>query len=712
MLILNSGFIPNASIGIGLPLAATPPLLWGIMVVVSLLTLAISWFIVNRFWRRPLHEMIRALQPSNRDIRLQTRYRVGELNELATAFNQMAASLEQQIVERERAELLLGRQVARVEHLAELSELLAETSHDYEAVLDLVARRLSELVGDTCIIQLISDDGKCLIPAAIYHPDSKVIDLIQKLLDSSPQGTDEGVNARVLKTGQPLLVPVTSPEQVATRLKPEYQPYLDQVGIHSLILVPLRSHGETIGMITLLRDSAGRPYTVDDQTFLIDLAERAALAISNARLFTAVQRELAERKHAEAEVMLLNAKLEHRVVARTAQLQSLNRELKKAKEVAEEANLTKSEFLSRMSHELRTPLNAILGFAQVLQMDELPASTEEGIQQILKAGRHLLALINEVLDIARIESGHLSLSLEPVHVANTIEEVSSMVQPLASQQHVRVQVELPATDDWHVQADLQRFKQVLLNLMSNAVNYNRVGGVVMVEGEERARSLRLWVRDTGPGIAAEKITQLFTPFERLGAEQTEVQGIGLGLAISRHLMEAMGGRIGVESTPGEGSSFWVELPLTERLQAPAEPIIKEATKVLVPISKVTNTLLYLEDNLSNLSLLQAILSHQTRIQLLTAVQGRLGLELARKHLPKVILMDLNLPDMTGLQVLQQLQSDPALCEIPVLVISADATPHQIERLLAAGARAYLTKPLDVPQFLEVLNETLLSVSVP
>jgi CheY-like chemotaxis protein/nitrogen-specific signal transduction histidine kinase len=378
-----------------------------------------------------------------------------------------------------------------------------------------------------------------------------------------------------------------------------------------------------------------------------------------------------------------------------------------AREEADRANLAKSEFLSRMSHELRTPLNAILGFAQLLEMDSLVPDQHESVEHILKGGHHLLNLINEVLDIARIEAGQLSFSPEPVRVQEVVEESLDLVTPLAAERGIRLSSELVQTFDGHVLADRQRLKQVLLNLLSNAVKYNREGGSVAVACEEVPQGrLRLMVRDTGLGLPPEMLDRLFTPFERLGAERTEVEGTGIGLVLSKRLVELMGGAIGVESAVGQGSTFWVELvqvvgPVARYEQRPdgSAPSAPDAPRR-------TRTLLYVEDNLSNLELVQRILSRRPEVKLVAAMQGRLGLDLASQHRPDLILLDLHLPDMRGEEVLRRLRATPETQRIPVVVISADATQGQIERLRAAGAQAYLTKPLDVKRLLTILDETL------
>jgi signal transduction histidine kinase/CheY-like chemotaxis protein len=377
---------------------------------------------------------------------------------------------------------------------------------------------------------------------------------------------------------------------------------------------------------------------------------------------------------------------------------------RRAEETAAAANRAKSEFLSRMSHELRTPLNGILGFAQLLELDARTAEQRESIEHILKGGRHLLALINEVLDIARIEAGRLSLSLEPVHARDVVHGALDLVRPQAAARGIQ----LPQTVacDTYVMADRQRLQQVLLNLLSNAVKYNRPGGAVSITCDPGSSDrVRLTVADDGPGIAPHLMPRLFTPFDRLDAQELSVEGTGLGLALSRGLAELMGGTLRAESTVGEGSRFTIELPAAE---CPTRELDRTAAALELETTTpgARGTVLYVEDNLSNLRLVERIVVRRPGVTLLSAMQGRRGLELARDHRPEVILLDLHLPDMSGQDVLAQLRADPATREIPVAILSADATPSQASRLLQNGAHAYLTKPLVVSQFLALLDELL------
>ena len=393
-----------------------------------------------------------------------------------------------------------------------------------------------------------------------------------------------------------------------------------------------------------------------------------------------------------------------RDVSAQAELESA---LMEAKEQAERANNAKSEFLSRMSHELRTPLNAILGFGQLLEMDGLKLEQQESVGQVLRAGRHLLRLIDEVLDIARIEAGRLAISLEPVCVSDAVTESVDMIRPLAVERGIRLDID-PGRCSFYVHADRQRLKQVLLNVLSNAVKYNREGGFVTLSCMRASDNrVGISVTDTGAGIRQQDIPRLFSPFDRLGAENTSVDGTGLGLALSKRLAQAMGGDIRADSVPGEGSTFTIELTLTE---GPLERL--ESASTGVPSregsaeSERSSTILYVEDNLSNLRLIERVLSREERTRLIPAMQGRLGLELAHQHHPDLILLDLHLPDMAGDEVLRHIRQDPELAAVPVIVISADATPGRIQKVLALGATRYLTKPLDIEQFLHVLEENL------
>jgi PAS domain S-box-containing protein len=380
-----------------------------------------------------------------------------------------------------------------------------------------------------------------------------------------------------------------------------------------------------------------------------------------------------------------------------------------AKNEAEGANRAKSEFLSRMSHELRTPMNSILGFAQLLNMGELNPKQKKGIGYILSSGKHLLDLIDEVLDIARIESGKIVLAPEPILLSSLLAEMMDTVQPLANTWNLKLELENSSANQLFVMSDRKRLKQVLLNLLNNAVKYNREGGSITVKTEKLAVagegvvSARILISDTGPGIATEDIPKLFIPFERIGAEKTQTEGAGLGLAIVKKIIEAMEGSVGVESVVGRGSTFWLDLPAIEN-QKNWEVQQEVNSKLRASLPK-TGTILYIEDNLQNAELVKEIIDiHHPEIRLTISMSGNQGIKLAQENLPDLILLDLNLPDIAGSEVLAKLQEDDRTKLIPVVVITADATPQQIEKLMTAGAKDYLTKPLDIPMFLQVVDE--------
>ena len=382
-----------------------------------------------------------------------------------------------------------------------------------------------------------------------------------------------------------------------------------------------------------------------------------------------------------------------------------------AREEAERANRAKSDFLSRMSHDLRTPLNAILGFAQLLELDEVGESAKESIAHILRGGQHLLALINEVLDVARIEAGQLGLSPEPVDAVEIVALAVELVRPLAAQRGIVVVIE-PAADGVVVLADRRRLNQILLNLLSNAVKYNRQGGRVTVGFATAADGrVRISVTDTGAGMAQEKLDLLFRPFERLGAEQTDVEGTGLGLALSRGLADAMGGTLGVASVVDQGTTFWLELALTDEVTACSEPGRAPAAEPAAAPG-TTGVVLYIEDNLSNVRLMERVLQRRPGVRLLHAASGAAGLRMAAAKRPHLIFLDLHLPDMSGEDVLHHLKADPAVRSIPVTVLSADATDGQQRRMTASGAIAYLTKPIEISQVVQLVDEQLAAVPRP
>ena len=387
-------------------------------------------------------------------------------------------------------------------------------------------------------------------------------------------------------------------------------------------------------------------------------------------------------------------------------LQESNVELESAKSIAEKANLAKSDFLSSMSHELRSPLNAILGFAQLMESaaPSPTASQKESIGQILHAGWHLLKLINEILDLAMIESGKVSLSPESVSLAEVMSECQSMMESQAQQRGIRMT--FPRFDHpIFVRADRTRLKQIVINLLSNAIKYNKERGTVVVGCTVSApKRIRISVADTGAGLSAEKLAQLFQPFNRLGQEASGVAGTGIGLVVTKRLAELMEGVIGVKSTVGEGSVFWCELISSDAPQFLGEDdqaTMFDGPPVLAGASQ--RTLLYVEDNLANMKLVEQLIARRPDIQLLSAVNGTLGIEVARSTRPTMILMDIHLPGISGIEALKILREDPATAHIPVVALSANAMPRDIAMGLEDGFFRYLTKPIKVKEFMDTLN---------
>jgi PAS domain S-box-containing protein len=427
----------------------------------------------------------------------------------------------------------------------------------------------------------------------------------------------------------------------------------------------------------------------DGSTFPMEVAV-SEMWLRGERYFTGILRDITERNYLDGVI------------------QENNLDLKFAKAVAEKANQAKSDFLSRMSHELRTPLNAILGFAQLLQAGTPPPTDGQNdkLHEITKAGWYLLELINEILDLAVIESGKLSLSRESVSLTDVMHECEAMVEAQAQKHHVQLNF-IKFDSSWFANADRIRVKQVLINLLVNAIKYNRKHGAVDVECTADTPGLiHISIRDCGKGLSPKKLAQLFQPFNRLGQENGTEEGTGMGLVVAKQLVELMGGSIGVQSTVGTGSEFWIELvrdvaPLHP--DAGAQPV--ESTSMAATGTK-QRTLLYVEDNPANLMLVEQIVKDNSNVHMLSARDAYLGISLAREHLPDVILMDINLPGMSGIEALKILQVDPETKNIPVVALSANAIQKDIEHGLEAGFFRYLTKPIRINEFMKALDEAL------
>lgn len=469
-----------------------------------------------------------------------------------------------------------------------------------------------------------------------------------------------------------------SHEELVGRTNKELGLFVDQ-NLRSRIIGSLKNNNPVKKMEILMRTNGGVIKT--------GLLSADSIYIGDKQCLLTVTIDISERKKAEEET-------------------------KKAHIEAERANMAKSEFLSRMSHELRTPLNSILGFSQLLEMGELNLSQKKGVTHILKSGKHLLDLINEILDISRIESGRLSLSLEPVQLSGVIEEMMDTAMPIAGIRNIELLLKDSPCNKMFIKSDRQRFKQIILNLINNAIKYNHEGGKVTIttellkKGSNNEGNIKISVIDTGFGIPPEDLSKIFTPYERIGADRTNTEGTGLGLSVVKKLVDAMGGEIGVESIINKGSNFWVIFPSAES----QVEVIKQSgalTALKKGLVQRTGTILYIEDNVPNVELVGQILSEERPgMRLIANSRGKQAVRLATKYGPNLILLDLNLPDIHGSEVLKMLLSDDRTKSIPVVIISADAMPGQLEKLLKAGAKKYLTKPLDIRLFLKVIDEYL------
>jgi PAS domain S-box-containing protein len=566
-------------------------------------------------------------------------------------------------------EVLERRVAARTAELARANAVIEDRARQQEAVARLGQRALigtplSTLfqeaaaivretlhVGLCSVFELTEDQTELVIVGSVGWPEDKSSDRM-------PAGPFSQ-SGYTLQMKEPVIA-----EDLAHETRFPVSNAMRSVGARSAISVLVQTEGTPFGVLCAT-SLQSRTFTQDDVNFLQSVANVLSGAIS--------------RQRAEESV-------------------------RQAREQAETANRAKSEFLSRMSHELRTPLNAIIGFTQLLELESLTPAQAESIAHISHGGSHLLALINQVLDIARIDTGRLALTLESVELGEALHEAVELIRPLAARHEISVALDAECGHGLHVNADRQRLKQVFLNLLSNAVKFNREHGEVTITAEAAGSSIFIRIRDTGPGIPAEKMNRLFVPFERLGAESTQIDGTGIGLALAQRIVLSLNGQLTAESEVGKGSTFCVELPIAAReIQESELP-----ATIDFPSNGSTRprTVLYIEDQDLNLRLVERIFKKQPHLRLIPAMQGSLGLELAREHHPDVIMLDLNLPDLGGDEILRRLKAEPELRDIPVIMVSGDALGDRINQLLAQGAFGYITKPYRIDDFLRTLDEAV------
>lgn len=549
--------------------------------------------------------------------------------------------------------------------------MIANEEAEPSAALEQALEELCAYTGWPVGHVYMSDPGTgTLVSSGIWHVEDR----------ARYKGFIEESESRSFSSGDGLfgVLTVGSSPFLFENLRPETRFFRSETamrcGLRGGLVTPVISRDEIVAVLELFTTNEPQ-----DQDPLLEILPAAGLQLGR----------VIERRRSQQEV------------------EEANRRLLQARDEAEAANRAKSELLSRMSHELRTPLSAILGFAQLLQMDDLEGEQRQSLARIEKAGRHLLYLIDQVLNITRIDTRAFELSIEPVPVAEVLQQVGELLAAAAAEASVGIHISIPQScRDVHVLADQQKLTEVVGNLTGNAVRYNRRSGEVVVTCERQAGCVEIKVRDTGIGIDPEKLEGLFVPFDRLGAESTPVEGAGLGLATSKRLIEVMGGSLHLQSTSEQGSVFSINLPeafLSHEQPDLASEIVRPATPDAGPSVK---TVLYIEDNPSNLKLVQQLLRRRPDVDLLTATTGGEGFRLAAERLPDLVLLDGHLPDLSGEEVLRRLRADATTAGLRIVIVSADAAPARMEALIAAGADRYLTKPIDLKLFMSLIDEML------
>ncbi|MDH5218130.1 MAG: PAS domain S-box protein [Gammaproteobacteria bacterium] len=569
-------------------------------------------------------------------------------------------AIARDITERERSQEELSRANRQLYMLSQCNAAIVNSQTEEELL-----KKVCEIIVSTDQKKLAwagyakNDTNKTVEPAVHYGFDQGYLDSISITWADVPSG--QGPAGLAIRTARPVVINDihTDPRFEAWRKDGLARGYASCIGL------PLVDSGKSFGVIMVY---AGEKDSFNEKNtdILMQVADNASVGIQAQRSYAA----------------MLRSRLE-----------------------ADKASRAKSEFLSSMSHELRTPMNAVLGFGQLLEMDLEDEQHLQNVQEILKAGKHLLTLINEILDLAKIESGSVVLSMESVMVGDVLKDCITLVKPLAEKQKIVIRNELAEDIAYKVNVDFTRFKQVILNLLSNAVKYNREGGEVVISCDVVGKRLRLSVSDTGPGMSAEQLQQLFRPFERVGAEKSSIEGTGIGLVITRNLIELMSGRIGVESREGQGSTFWVELEnMSDEVSLSANK--KTAELVVTENSGVASNpkiaILYIEDNPVNVRFIEKALGGGN-YHIVSAPDASLGIKLAEANPPDLILMDINLPGMDGYQAIKCLKELDATCHIPVIAVSANALTRDIEKGIEAGFVKYITKPVDVKELISAIG---------
>lgn len=605
------------------------------------------------------------------------------ISQIETGGTKLYTVILRDVTERKHVEAAARRQVTRTESLARISQLFAASAPDFGAVLDTVARQVCELVGDTCVIRLVSEDGQWLTPVVGCHPDPEALVPIGEILTTvARHGHQNPVDQR-LENGRPILHSDTTPEQLRALIGPEVWPWLTGYPIYSVAIIPLWAPGQVIGMLGVARITPGRPYTDDDVNFLQDMADRVALAIANARLLDQVQRA--------------NAELERSVAERTADLRRTNAELAQAARA-------KDEFLASMSHELRTPLNAILTLSESLvegTYGPLNDQQQKPLHTITESGYHLLNLINDILDLSKIEAGKMELHIAPIEVDLVCQASLRLVKQQAQQRHLRVSLHIDPVVTT-LRADARRLKQMLVNLLSNAVKFTPEGGEIGLEvrGDSEAGVAHFTVWDTGIGIAPEHAQQLFRPFVQVDSGLSrQYGGTGLGLSLVYRMARMHGGSVAMVSTPGQGIRFTISMPW----EGPGDRRILGPRRS-VPVPNILQALIIEDSPTAAEQLARYLLELGARVVVYPA--GEAALSKAIEVQPDVIVLDIQLPGLSGWEVLAQLKADGRTQAIPVIMVTVVDEP---EFGLAQGAADYVVKPVTRSRLYEALQKALTSM---